>query len=218
MRKIYISPSILAADFYKLGEEIKAIEDTGAEYLHFDVMDGHFVNNISFGVPVLKSIGKRHHLINDVHLMIEEPFRYAPKFIEAGANIITFHLEAVNETEVFELVKYLHDNKIKAGISIKPNTPVETLLPYLEIFDLVLIMSVEPGFGGQEFMENALDKIAFLRKEIDDKGYHALIEVDGGINEETAKRCIDAGIDILVAGSYIFKSKDYKKAVDSLRK
>ena len=218
MSEVFAAPSILSADFNKLGQEIKDIENANAKYLHFDVMDGHFVNNISFGIPVLASISKSHHMINDVHLMISEPLRYAKRFIEAGANIVTFHIEAVNEKECEELIKDIHDSGAKVGISIKPATPVSQILKYLDKIDLVLVMSVEPGFGGQKFMESSLLKISALRRLIDDNQYPCLIEVDGGINKETAKLCRDAGVDILVAGSYIFNSDNYKEKVESLIK
>ena len=218
MRKIMIAPSILSADFNNLKRDIDEVEKLGCEYLHFDVMDGHFVNNISFGVPVLKSISKSHKMINDVHLMISEPKRYALKFIEAGADIITFHLEAVKtDEEVNELIDLIHENKAKVGISIKPNTPAVSLLPFINKIDLILIMSVEPGFGGQSFMVEALDKISYLRNYIDEHHLSCLIEVDGGINKETAFDCKESGVDILVAGSYIFNSDNYKERVDALR-
>ena len=217
MRKVFIAPSILSANFNKLGEEIKSIEDAGAEYLHFDVMDGHFVPNISFGIPVLKSISKSHHMINDVHLMITDPLKYTPEFIKAGADIITFHLEAVTSKQAYELIELIHKANKKVGISIKPKTNVKEVLPYLKDIDLVLVMSVEPGFGGQSFMESALEKIAVLRKEIDKNHYSTLIEVDGGINENTGRLCKNTGVDILVAGSYIFNSGDYKLVMEKLR-
>ena len=217
MKKVFIAPSILSADFNKLDEEITAIENAGAEYLHFDVMDGHFVPNISFGIPVLKSISKSHHMINDVHLMITDPIKYAPEFIKAGADIITFHLEAVTPKQVKDLINLIHKENKKVGISIKPKTDAKEVFPHLKDIDLVLVMSVEPGFGGQGFMNSALEKIAMLRNEIDKNHYQTLIEVDGGINDNTAKLCKDTGVDILVAGSYIFNSDDYKKVMEKLR-
>ena len=218
MRKVYIAPSILSADFNKLGEELKSIESAGAEYLHFDVMDGHFVPNISFGIPVLKSIAHSHHMVNDVHIMIAEPKKYAPEFIKSGASYLTFHFEACeNDKEVQEVIDLIHQLGGKAGLSIKPNTDVKVCEPFLKDLDLVLVMSVEPGFGGQSFISSALDKIAYLRKAADENGFKYLIEVDGGINEETGKLCKDAGVDVLVAGSYLFGHYDIKERIEGLR-
>ena len=218
MKNVYIAPSILSADFKKLGEEISLVESLGAEYLHFDVMDGHFVPNISFGVPVLKSISKCHQMINDVHIMISEPKKYIEKFVDAGADIITFHYEACeDDEEVQEVIDLIHSFGIKAGISVKPKTPIEAVEQFLGDLELVLVMSVEPGFGGQSFIPEALDKISYLRKMIDLNGYLCLVEVDGGINEKTAKLCRDAGVDILVAGSYLFGNEDIEERMESLR-
>ncbi len=216
--KIYIAPSILSADFSKLGEEIALVESLGAEYLHFDVMDGHFVPNISFGIPVLKSISSIHSMVNDVHIMISDPGKYAEAFVEAGADIVTFHYEACyDQDEVEEVINIIHACGAKAGLSIKPNTPVEVLTPFLEELDLVLIMSVEPGFGGQSFIPDALDKIRYLRQVIDGNGYECLIEVDGGINDKSGQLCKEAGVDILVAGSYLFGKEDIKERMELLR-
>ena len=218
MKKICVAPSILSANFAKLGEEIKLVESLGAEYLHFDVMDGHFVPNISFGVPVFKSIASIHLMTNDVHLMITDPKKYIKSFADAGADIITFHYEACHsDDEVRELIYMIHELGIRAGMSIKPKTPVEVCAPFIEDLDLILIMSVEPGFGGQEFMPEALDKISYLRNYIDEYQCDCLIEVDGGINGETGQLCIEAGVDILVAGSYLFGKEDIKERMESLR-
>ena len=218
MNKVYIAPSILSADFNKLKEEIKLVESLKAEYLHFDVMDGHFVPNISFGQPVLKCIAHSHSMINDVHIMISEPKRYAKEFIDSGANILTFHYEACKDIkEVEEVIDIIHSNGAKAGLSVKPNTPVEVIYPVLHKLDLVLIMSVEPGFGGQKFIPSALDKISKVKKLILEKGYQCLVEVDGGINEETGKLCKEAGVDILVAGSYLFGHEDIKERINKIR-
>lgn len=217
MKKIIISPSLLSADFNNLKEEIASIEKGGAEWLHFDVMDGHFVPNISFGLPVLKSIAHTHNLVNDVHIMIAEPKKYAADFIKNGAQYLTFHYEAcASDNEVEEVIETIHSLGGKAGISIKPNTPVEAIFKFLPKLDLVLIMSVEPGFGGQSFITSALDKIKALRKEIDTNSYATLIEVDGGINKETGLLCKEAGVDVLVAGSYIF-GHDVKERIESLK-
>ena len=216
---VKIAPSILSADFRHLEEEIKLVESLGAEWLHFDVMDGHFVPNISFGQPVLKGIAKCHNMINDVHIMISDPFKYAPEFIKAGADILTFHYEAcANDKEVFQVIDLIHDYGAKAGLSIKPNTPIDKVLPFLYSLDLVLIMSVEPGFGGQSFIDSSVSKILRLRDYIDENNIkNVLIEVDGGINEETAKLCKLAGVDVLVAGSYLFGHEDIKDRIEKLR-
>ena len=219
MRKVYIAPSILSADFNNLRKEIKDIENAGAEYLHFDVMDGHFVDNISFGIPVLEKIAKTHHMVNDVHIMIDNPKHFAKRFLDAGADVLTFHYEACkDEEEVKEIINIIHENGKKAGMSIKPNTKAEVALKFLKDLDQVLVMSVEPGFGGQSFMPNSLDKIRLFRKYIDDNHLSCLIEVDGGINDKTSTLVIEAGVDILVAGSYIFKGDDYKAKVEAIRK
>ena len=218
MKKVKIAPSILSADFNKLEEEVLKVQDAGAEFLHFDVMDGHFVPNISFGIPVLKNIAHSHHMVNDVHIMISDPKKYAPEFIKSGAEYLTFHYEALNsDKEVEEVIDLIHSLNVKSGLSVKPNTPVEVVDKFLPKLDLVLVMSVEPGFGGQSFIPSALDKIAHLRKVIDEKKYDCLIEVDGGINAKTGKLCKDAGVDVLVAGSYLFGHDDLKERMESLR-
>ena len=218
MNKVEVSPSILSADFKNLDKDIKDIILAGAKYLHFDVMDGNFVNNISFGIPVLKSLKNGNYpLIFDVHLMINDPRKYVLDFINAGADIITFHYEAINKQEIKPLINFIHSYHKLVGISIKPDTDVKVLDSFLGYLDLVLIMSVEPGFGGQKFMSNSLSKINYLSKIKEENHHKYLIEVDGGINELTSKECIKVGVDILVAGSYIFKSKDRIEAIRSLK-
>lgn len=217
MRKVEVSPSILSANFLNLDKDIKDVYFGGAKYLHFDVMDGHFVPNISFGSSILKQISKEHLLINDVHLMISEPNKYLDDFIKSGADIITFHYEAFNNDEdIINLIRKIKNNNVKAGISIKPATPVEKIEKFLKDIDLVLVMSVEPGFGGQKFMFNSVEKIKKLYTIRNEGNYHYLIEVDGGINNETSKLCIEAGVDILVAGSYIYNKENKKEAIESL--
>ena len=215
MSKI-IAPSLLAADFKNLELEIKRVSKAGAKWLHLDVMDGHFVPNISFGPVVLASIAKVSNLFLDVHLMISHPDKYADEFIKSGAQLITFHIEALKSAQVLKLIKHIKSKKVKVGIAIKPKTKVESILPYLKLIDLVLVMSVEPGFGGQKFMPLAVEKIKSLRAYIKKNKLKTLIEVDGGINLETAKLCADAGVDVLVAGSYLFGAKDLTNKLKAL--
>lgn len=218
MRNIKISPSLLSANFANLKQDLEKVESC-CEMIHLDVMDGVFVPNISFGIPVIKSIRKATNLFFDTHLMIQSPKKYVHEFALSGADLITFHLEAcLDQEEIIETIELIKKEKKKVGISIKPTTPVETIYSLLlrEDIDLVLIMSVEPGFGGQKFMKNSISKIRELRKFIDENRLGTLIEVDGGIQDETAKLVIDAGADILVSGSYLFNSEDFNKAVESL--
>ena len=208
-----VAPSILSANFNNLIEEIKSVDN--AKYLHIDVMDGKFVPNITIGPLVIKHFKDEiKNMVMDVHLMIADPDKYAIDFKNAGADIITFHYEAVKFADkTIELIRNLG---VKVGISIKPLTDINVLDDLLDKVDLVLIMSVEPGFGGQEFIDSALDKIRYLKEARAKHGYKYLIEVDGGINKDTAKKCVDAGVDILVAGSYIFKAKNRKALIEEL--
>jgi len=203
---IKIAPSILAADFTKLGDDIKSVES--ADYLHFDVMDGSFVQNISFGFPVLEAVRKITDMTLDVHLMIDNPIRYVQKFAEAGADIITFHIEAGKAEDIQKTINEIHNHGKKAGISLRPNTPVQEIIPFLDSLDLILVMTVEPGYGGQKFMDDMLPKIYELRKNINNRKPGSDLEVDGGINIETAKLCVAAGANVLVAGEDIFHSTD----------
>jgi len=214
MNNIIVSPSILSADFANLERDIKLVETAGADWLHIDVMDGHFVPNITIGVPVTASIKKVASIPLDVHLMIENPRKYVEPFIKAGADILTFHYEAVNcDEEIYELISYIKSFGIKAGMSIKPNTPPDVCYKFLSKLDMLLVMTVEPGFGGQKFMEDCAEKIKLVRKQNPD----IIIQVDGGINAQTGKRCKDYGANSLVAGNYIYKSDDIKQAVISLK-
>ena len=208
------SASILSADFCNLGRDIKRAEDAGCKYIHFDVMDGIFVPNISFGFPLLKAVSKAAENVLDVHLMITEPLRFVQAFASHGADIITFHAEA--GSDIGETVKAIHSCGKKAGIALKPQTPISALLPYIDAADMILIMTVEPGFGGQGFLFDVADKISELKKNIEQRGLALPIEVDGGINNETAKLVKKAGAEILVAGSYLFGADDMKEAVRNI--
>ena len=216
MEKI-ISASILNSNFKNLENEVKRSEDAGCKWLHFDVMDGHFVPNISFGYHVLNCIKDASNQIKDVHLMISDPKKYAKNFVDAGAEYLTFHYEALPSIDaIIDLIDYIHSLKCRVGISIKPNTNVSVLIPILKMVDLVVIMSVEPGFGGQLFNESCLSKIEFLDNYRKENKCRYLVEVDGGINFFTAPLVIEKGVDVLVAGSYLFKSDDMKESVKSL--
>jgi ribulose-phosphate 3-epimerase len=198
-----LSPSILSADFTVLGDELKTIDEAGSEYIHIDVMDGIFVPSISYGMPVIKSIRKATKKVFDVHLMITEPERYINEFTESGADIITFHVEATKDPG--KVIDMIHEKGLKAGISVKPKTPLDAIEPYLEKIDMLLIMSVEPGFGGQAYIEGSTEKIKAAREMVKAHGLLTDIQVDGGINLQNLPEVLEAGANIIVAGSSVFK-------------
>jgi ribulose-phosphate 3-epimerase len=212
----HIIPSLLAANFANLGEELNLMKANGITMIHFDVMDGHFVPNISFGVPVLKSLTRASTLLFDVHLMIAHPHQFVQPFLEAGASIITFHVETIDGDQGLDLIKTIHSHGAKAGISLKPNTDIRELSSYLHVVDVVLVMGVEPGFGGQAFLPSALEKIKHLDALRRQHGYSFLIEVDGGIDQHTGPLCLKAGCDRLVAGSYVFGHDDLSTRLNAL--
>lgn len=207
-----VAPSILSADFANLEKEIKAVAAAGADWIHVDVMDGHFVPNITIGIPVVQSLKKISPLPLDVHLMISEPEKYVEQFIKAGSDYLTIHVEATKNP--LSLLKQIRSLGAKAGITLRPRTDISTVLSLLPYCDLVLVMTVEPGFGGQSFMHDQIAKISTLRAEIQKNNLSCLIEVDGGINAETAKLCHEA--DVFVAGNYVFRN-DYKSAITELK-
>ena len=210
--KFLVAPSILSADFAKLGEEIRAIETAGADWIHVDVMDGHFVPNLTIGAPVVKSLRPVTKLPLDVHLMIDEPERYVEDFAKAGATYLTIHVEATTKIEA--TLQHIRTLGMKPGITLRPGTPVESVFPFLKMVDLILVMTVEPGFGGQSFMHDQVAKLRALRAELKRIGHGALLEVDGGVTDETAKLLTEA--DVLVAGSYVFKN-NYAEAIRALK-
>lgn len=213
--KIKIAPSILSADYAELKNEIEKVKNGGADMLHIDVMDGHFVPNISIGVPVVKSLRKATDMFFDCHLMISKPYDYIDAFADAGADMISFHIESESDTE--KTIDKIISRGVKPALVIKPKTRAEEVFEYLEKLDMVLVMTVEPGFGGQSFMADMLEKVKIIREKADEINPNLLIQVDGGIIPETAKSCINAGADVLVSGSYIFGASDIKSAIESLR-
>ena len=215
-KNIKIAPSMLSADFSIMGEELKRVDNAGAEFIHLDVMDGVFVPNITFGIKMVKDLRKVTSKVLDCHLMIVNPEKYVEQFAKAGADYITVHYEACKEN-LANVLKQIKSCGVKSGLVINPDTPVEKVKDCISLCDMVLVMSVFPGFGGQKFIADVLDKCRAIRRIIDANGYDCIIEIDGGINRDTAKLAIDAGCDVLVAGSAVFGAEDVKTAIDVLR-
>lgn len=212
-----LAPSILSADFVNLERDIRYLKDCGADYVHVDVMDGQFVPNITIGIPVVAAIRKITDLPLDVHLMIDRPLRYVEEFCDAGADILTIHAEADTVENNIEALKLIRKKGVKAAVSIKPGTPIEALDPYMDLMDLILVMTVEPGFGGQKFMEDMMHKVRALRKIIDVRCPGTELEVDGGVNLETGKICAESGANVMVAGSAFFKAQDGKAFTQAIQ-
>ena len=214
---IKISPSILSADFGNMERDIHGLQAAGAEYAHVDIMDGHFVPNLSMGFPMVSALRKVTDMVLDVHLMIDRPIRYVERFCDAGADILTIHVEADTEENTRKALEMIRAKGVKAGVVVKPKTPAEAVLPFIDLCSLILVMTVEPGFGGQSFMADMMPKVKQIRQYIDEKNPGCELEVDGGVNAETGKVCIANGANVLVAGSAYFKAEDPKAFVDGLK-
>ena len=212
---IKVSPSVLSADFSRLGQEVLDIEKAGADMVHLDVMDGAFVTNLSFGMPIIQSLRKCSDITFDVHLMIDKPERYVERFISAGADIVTFHLEATDKAD--EILNTIKEKGKLAAISVKPKTPIEAVYPYLDKCDMVLVMTVEPGYGGQALIPETLDKVRTLKEYVKNKNINIDIQVDGGITVDNAKDAVEAGANILVAGSAVFGAADRRLAIEKMK-